>query len=248
MYKVMIIDDEPWTIVDIENTFALNDMGFEIIDSFRTPQKALPAIVLKKPDLVITDIRMPGMTGLELMQKVRQQKINCEFIIVSGYSDFSYAKEAIAYGVIGYCLKPLNPEETSLCLKRALEILDKKKTPSEFPKYVDDHFEKILNYMNTHFPEKLTLKSLAAEFDLNPNYCCSLFTKYLGKTFSQYLTELRINEAKSLLKNSAYSLEQVADMVGYNDYFYFSKVFKKQCVYSPKKYRKIFCSVKEADQ
>ncbi|MFR1055792.1 MAG: response regulator [[Clostridium] scindens] len=69
MYKVIIIDDEPWTIVDIEQTFALDDMGFEIIDSFRTPQKALPAIVAKKPDLVITDIRMPGMTGLELMQK-----------------------------------------------------------------------------------------------------------------------------------------------------------------------------------
>ena len=65
MYKVIIIDDEPWTIVDIEQTFALDDMGFEIIDSFRTPQKALPAIVAKKPDLVITDIRMPGMTGLE---------------------------------------------------------------------------------------------------------------------------------------------------------------------------------------
>ncbi|MFQ8897142.1 MAG: response regulator [[Clostridium] scindens] len=69
MYKVIIIDDEPWTIVDIEQTFALDDMGFEIIDSFRTPQKALPAIVAKKPDLVITDIRMPGMTGLELMQR-----------------------------------------------------------------------------------------------------------------------------------------------------------------------------------
>ena len=86
MYKVIIIDDEPWTIVDIEQTFALDDMGFEIIDSFRTPQKALPAIVAKKPDLVITDIRMPGMTGLELMQKVRQQHISCEFIVVSGYS------------------------------------------------------------------------------------------------------------------------------------------------------------------
>lgn len=75
----------------------------------------------KKPDLVITDIRMPGMTGLELMQKVRQQHISCEFIVVSGYSDFSYAKEAIAYGVAGYCLKPLNPDEAALCLKRVRE-------------------------------------------------------------------------------------------------------------------------------
>ena len=67
MYTVMIIDDEPWTIIDIENTFALDEMGFEIIDSFRTPLKALPAIIAKKPDLIITDIRMPGINGLELM-------------------------------------------------------------------------------------------------------------------------------------------------------------------------------------
>lgn len=56
MYKAIIIDDEPWTIIDIEKTFSLEDMGFEIVGSYRTPQKALPAIISKKPDLVITDI------------------------------------------------------------------------------------------------------------------------------------------------------------------------------------------------
>lgn len=81
MYKAIIIDDEPWTIIDIEKTFSLEDMGFEIVGSYRTPQKALPAIISKKPDLVITDIRMPGMTGMELIKSVRSQKINCEFII-----------------------------------------------------------------------------------------------------------------------------------------------------------------------
>ena len=73
MYKTIIVDDEPWTIIDIEKTFCLDTMGFEIIGSYRTPQKALPAIVSKKPDLVITDIRMPGMTGLELIKSVREQ-------------------------------------------------------------------------------------------------------------------------------------------------------------------------------
>nr|WP_276508332.1 helix-turn-helix domain-containing protein [[Clostridium] scindens] len=102
--------------------------------------------------------------------------------------------------------------------------------------------------MNTHFSEKVTLKSLAAEFDMNPNYCCSLFAKYLDKTFSQHLTQLRINEAQSLLRNSSYSLEQVASLVGYSDYFYFSKVFKKQCTYSPKEYRKLFSATKESSQ
>lgn len=245
MYKAIIIDDEPWTIIDIEKTFALNDMGFEIAGSFRSPLKALPAIVSKKPDLIITDIRMPGMTGLELMQKVRAQNIHCAFIVVSGYSDFMYAKEAISYGVSGYCLKPLNPEETSLCLKRVKEQLDERTDAPAATQYFDHTFDTMLNYMNTHFSEKLTLKSLADNFDLNPNYCCSLFTKYLGKTFSQYLTELRINEAQSLLRTTNYSLEQIASLTGYSDYFYFSKVFKKQCTYSPKEYRKLFHTAKD---
>lgn len=247
MYKAIIIDDEPWTILDIEQTFALKDMGFEIIGSFRSPLKALPAIMSKKPELIITDIRMPGMTGLELIQKVRAQHLNCEFIIVSGYNDFAYAKEAIAYGVTGYCLKPLDPAETAACLERARTALNRCSVlPSDSP-YIDDTFERILNHMNTHFPEKLSLKSLAAAFDLNPNYCCTLFTKYLGKTFSQHLTELRITEAQSLLKTTAHSLEKIAQMVGYNDYFYFSKVFKKHCSYSPKEYRRQFYNIKESD-
>lgn len=172
MYKAIIIDDEPWTIIDIEKTFSLEDMGFEIVGSYRTPQKALPAIISKKPDLVITDIRMPGMTGMELIKSVRSQKINCEFIIVSGHSDFSYAQEAISYGVAGYCLKPLDPHETSEALNRAKNHLDSRKTITPEPSYLDDNFEGLRNYIITHFSEKLTLKSLAAEFNMNPNYCC----------------------------------------------------------------------------
>ena len=225
MYKAIIIDDEPWTIIDIEKTFSLEDMGFEIVGSYRTPQKALPAIISKKPDLVITDIRMPGMTGMELIKSVRNQKINCEFIIVSGHSDFSYAQEAISYGVAGYCLKPLDPHETSEALNRAKNHLDSRKTITPEQSYHDDKFEELQNY------------SLAAEFNMNPNFCCSLFTKYLGQTFSAYLTELRITEAQNLLHNSNYSLEEIASLVGFKDYFYFSKVFKKYCKYSPKEYR-----------
>lgn len=102
-------------------------MGFEIIGSYRTPQKAL-LLLFSKPDLVITDIRMPGMTGLELVKSVREQNVNCEFIIVSGHSDFSYAQEAISYGVAGYCLKPLEPQETAEALNRAKRYLNSRKT------------------------------------------------------------------------------------------------------------------------
>ena len=196
MYKAIIVDDEPWTIIDIEKTFCLEDMGFEIIGSYRTPQKALPAIVSKKPDLVITDIRMPGMTGLELIKSVREQNVNCEFIIVSGHSDFSYAQEAISYGVAGYCLKPLEPQKTAEALNRAKRHLDSRKTTAPELSYLDDNFESLRNYMITHFSEKLTLKSLAAEFNMNPNYCCSLFTKYSGRHFQLILQNSELQKRR----------------------------------------------------
>lgn len=245
MYDVIIIDDEPWTIIDIERTFSLENMGFKIAGSYRSPLKALPAIVQTKPDLIITDIRMSGMSGIELMKKVREHKIQCEFIVVSGYSEFAYAQSAITYGACGYCLKPLNPEDAMECLNRAKAALDKKNSkPVPAPlapadELLDNNFEKFLNYMNVHFSEHLTLKELAAAFHMNPNYCCSLFTKYTGKTFSRYLTDLRTEEARDLLTKSDHSLEEIASLVGFKDYFYFSKVFKKSCGYSPKEYRKI---------
>ena len=238
MYKAIIIDDEPWTIIDIEKTFSLEDMGFEIVGSYRTPQKALPAIISKKTRTWLLQIsECPEWQEWNSSKVSVIRRLNCEFIIVSGHSDFSYAQEAISYGVAGYCLKPLDPHETSEALNRAKNHLDSRKTITPEPSYLDDNFEGLRNYIITHFSEKLTLKSLAAEFNMNPNYCCSLFTKYLGQTFSAYLTELRITEAQNLLHNSDYSLEEIASLVGFKDYFYFSKVFKKYCKYSPKEYR-----------
>lgn len=254
MYKVVIIDDEPWTIIDIERTFCLEDMGFTIAGSYRSPQKALPAIIQIRPDLVITDIRMSGMTGIDLMKKVREQHIQCEFIVVSGYSEFTYAQAAITYGACGYCLKPLNPGDALDCLNRAKISLDKRNTkvsPAPLPSakdVLDNNFETFLNYINVHFSEHLTLKELASMFHMNPNYCCSLFTKYTGKTFSQYLTDLRTDEAQILLTETDHSLEEIASLVGFKDYFYFSKVFKKKCGYSPKEYRKIMIRQIGGDQ
>ena len=84
--------------------------------------------------------------------------------------------------------------------------------------------------MITHFSEKLTLKSLAAEFNMNPNYCCSLFTKYLGQTFSAYLTELRITEAQNLLHNSDYSLEEIAPWLVLKITFILAKYLKNTVI------------------
>lgn len=251
MYKVIIIDDEPWTIIDIEQTLPLEELGFKITGSFRDPLTALTAIAKDKPDLIITDIRMPEMSGIELMQKLRDQKLLCEIIIISGYGQFEYAQKAIQYGAVGYCLKPLNPKDAYETLTLAKNRLDQRYNTA-FQKSLEepkpgiedaqlsiDNFDQMINYIQTHFSEKLTLKQLAAQFYLNPNYCCLLFNKYKNMTFSQFLTNLRVEEAKKLLDNTSYPLDKISSLVGFPDYFYFSKVFKKYINLSPKDYRKM---------
>ena len=251
MYSAIIIDDEPWTIIDIEQTLPMEELGFRITNSFKDPKTALVYIITQKPDLIITDIRMPNMTGIELMQKIREQNITSEIIIISGYGEFEYAKKAIQFGATGYCLKPLNPKEAYEILKLAKERLDKRKqeincnADNATVEVSADNFDQMINYIDTHFSETMTLKSLANKFYLNPNYCCSLFTKYKNMTFSQYLTNIRLAEAKKLLESSSYSLEDISSLVGFHDYFYFSNVFKKYCNLSPKEYRK---SLKESKQ
>jgi YesN/AraC family two-component response regulator len=96
----------------------------------------------------------------------------------------------------------------------------------------------MVKYIDKHYSSKLYLKDLSAKFFLNQVYCCQLFKKNLGKTFSEYVTELRINKACELLKHTEMSVEEVALRVGIMDYYYFNKVFKKQCGITPAKYRK----------
>ena len=120
MYKAIIIDDEPWTIIDIEKTFSLEDMGFEIVGSYRTPQKALPAIISKKPDLVITDIRMPGMNGYEATRAIRalerSDAVGIPIIAMTANAMNKDRAESLKAGMNEHIGKPFDPE----ALKRLL--------------------------------------------------------------------------------------------------------------------------------
>lgn len=479
MYKVMIVDDEPWAIKGIRNAFDWDKYGFEIIGQFKSAYTAWDAIKANEPDLVFTDIRMPEISGLDLMKRAKVEGMDIEFVIVSGYAEFEYAQEALRYGALDYFLKPLDidkadpfiaklamhfsrrstarnqllldaltsanegeiktflplPDDAAVynyqvlsiyfegehknmrnllslegkpvhvveveagarkmlvvlmtehrdCLEglsdkwvlnktgihvmgvssisnqlkhisklikeadlsasqvfleeaggvvhyepklhlvkpcideihhilqgdqfddaeayikglqayfrdhhlgmsevvylwnQAVGILIKayseelKDMELEFLNYSEikerfEHFEslcsflhevldsirigngrsvqegdiqscfnRMVHYINHHFEQKLYLKDLSAQFFINQVYCCQLFRKNLGKTFSEYVSELRIKKARELLKRTDLSIEEVAIKAGYVDYYYFNKVFKKHCGMTPTKFRK----------
>ncbi|MEC0227033.1 response regulator [Paenibacillus alba] len=477
MYSVIIVDDEPWAIKGIRNAFNWQQYGFEIIGQFTSAHKAIKFISEESPDLVFTDIRMPEISGLDLMRMTKEMGLDVDYVVVSGFAEFAYAQEAIRYGALDYCLKPLDidladplieklalhfskkrslrnnlilealtaPDKSDL--KRLTPFFDR--TPDEYLRVVivysdsekkggqaikfgdiehtlevefgsrktlyilksdkrseldiqldaaiftgsniksigissistnydqmaklikesdlaasqtflneekgifeyepklslvnpfidgiassmkekkfedmDDiiqkmkvffsfhhlgmgevvylwnqvvsslvgtyyeelkdmeldflnyselkerfenfeslcsflhdifnylkqlnsqsmhesdknaYFTQMVKYIDNHYQDELYLKDLSVKFLINQVYCCQLFKKVLGKTFSGYVTDLRIKKACELLKNTELSIEEVATKVGYFDYYYFNKVFKKQCGITPTKFRK----------
>ncbi len=103
---------------------------------------------------------------------------------------------------------------------------------------VNSKFFEMLHYMEKNYAKELYLKELCNQFYINMSYCCVLFQKYKNMTFSQYLTDVRINKACKLLKCNGITVSEACEMVGYKDYFYFNKVFKKKTGYTPSEYRK----------
>lgn len=269
MYRVLIVDDEPWALVVTRKVFNWEQNGFEIIAETTSPKKAMDIICKQQPDVVFTDIRMPNIDGIELIKAIRQKEIDTEFIIVSGFAEFSYAQEAIRNGALDYCLKPMDPAKSDELLKKVYSHLENKRSLRNnevlealmsnsgqssvlLEKQIikmngtvlrdyeaNSSFTELVNYICENYHRELYLKDLAAKFYINQFYCCELFRKFLGKTFSDFIAGLRTEKACELMKCKALSIEKVAEMVGYNDYYYFNKVFKKYYGTSPAKYRKI---------
>ncbi|TVQ21256.1 MAG: response regulator [Spirochaetaceae bacterium] len=118
MYRVLIVDDEAWVVESLTRTIPWTDEGFEVVATAESGDAALAAIKRLSPDLALVDIRMPGMSGLDLVRESRTRGHRCEFIMVSGYAEFAYAQRALQYGVTAYCLKPVEADELVTILRR----------------------------------------------------------------------------------------------------------------------------------
>ena len=248
MYKVIFVDDEPWVMIDIIHSIPWKDTGFEVFGYYDKSTQAFEQILQHKPDLVFTDIRMPVWDGFELIKRCREAGCESEFIILSSYSDFQLAKQAIRSNVLDYCLKPVNPGVMIELLEEMRSLLDDKNTElSELSDMEEDtskqaeaheHFDAMLDFIKENYHNKLTMTHLAQHFHYNKNYICHLFKKHANTTFNTYLTSLRINEAKRLLRDGNLSQGDIAAMAGFSDYHYFNRVFKAECGITPFQYQK----------
>ena len=127
MYKVILVDDEIWSLEGLAASFEWEENGFRVIGKYTESLEAIAHIKEECPDVVFTDIRMPDMTGLEMMKEIRETNQDTEFIVVSGYAQFEYAREAVRQGAFDYNLKPIDLEEADELLKRLKKRLNYKR-------------------------------------------------------------------------------------------------------------------------
>lgn len=203
--------------------------GAEALDMFRKLQ----------PDCVITDIRMPRMNGLELVEAIQVLDPDCRFVILSGHDEFEFARRAMRFGVKYYLLKPFDEDELAEIICRIRE----EKRPTFEASTGNADVDAILVYLEGHFRKRDLSISWISEnlVFMNPDYLGRLFHQYAGQSFRARLTEIRIAKAKILLEENAdITLPQLADAVGFPpDGSYLSCQFKKVCGMTISEFRRI---------
>lgn len=247
MKQVLLVDDERTVLESISKNVNWHSCGVTLSGVCKNAFEALEAIKNQHPDIVITDIKMPVMDGLELIHKVREFDNHVEFIILSGYGEFELAKKAMKEGVRHFLLKPCSEEEIREAVGGALKDLDTKSRLRESIAVQEellgdprDFIDIILDYVKSHYAdEDLNLKWIAKELVfLNEDYVSKCFLRRTGSKFTSYLNRTRVEEARRLLDSTTVSCEAVARVVGYgNNPKYFAKVFKKYTGYTPKEYK-----------
>ncbi len=238
MYKVVIIDDEPIIVTGLTKMLPWERYGCEVTGTAANGLEGLSVIREKKPDIVISDIYMPRMDGLSMAAALKSEFENMELTILTGYRDFELAQQAIKLGVARFVLKPSDMQELEEAISVMVNNLKKKGIEGE-PESAANSFivNKALEYMREHYQQKMTLKDVADNTYVSQWHLSKLLNRHTGQSFSELMNGIRIEEAKKLLKNPAYRVGGVADMVGFLDMAHFSRVFKKIVGVSANEYR-----------
>ena len=185
-YKVILVDDEAEVIDVIEQKIAWNELGFKVVGSATNGVKALELVEKTQPDVVITDIKMPYMDGLELSKRLNDDYRNIHIIIFTGFDEFEYAKEAVHLEVEEYMLKPINSDELTECLKRVKNSLDLEREEKLNVQKLENYFNDVLPILQTNLFVSLIEGRVDEEeyvkfvdsykIDLKgPFYCCVVF-------------------------------------------------------------------------
>lgn len=260
MYKVVIVENEKIVRKGLILTIDWQEMDAIIVGEAANGTEGINTILDKKPDIVITDIRMPEMDGLEMIQHLQKQNVNPAFIVVSGYSEFEYAQKAIRLGVVDFLLKPIDEIDLKNCVENIKMRITKKKDNEKivqkisemnessymlFEKYIQNYnfdsatdiISKASHYIENNLAHEISITEISNHLNVSDGHLSRSFKKNTGYTVLEYITLLRIKKAVLILQLPTTRISEVASAVGFNDPKYFSHIFRKYVGITPTDFR-----------
>jgi two-component system response regulator YesN len=239
MFRAYFVDDEPLVLKEFINNPLFAACGYQVVGFATNPFNAIKEIKKLLPDVVFTDLKMPECSGVDLVEALRDKDARCEFVIISAHPDFIESRRFFLLGGFNYLLKPVSDHELQQLLGKLTARLAGKKAGAD--KIAADtsstELNEIISYLKENITAKHTLELLCEKYHLSNTYICQLFANYLGTTFVAFMTKLRMEEAARLLKETTGDVKDIANLCGYNDYFYFCRVFRKHHLCTPTELR-----------
>lgn len=246
MLKVLLVEDEDLIRRGLRFQMDWTAAGCVVAGEAGSGEEGLEKIKALRPDVVVTDVRMRDMDGLEMLERGLEL---CPFdaIVVSGYGEFDYAQQAIRLGVVEYLLKPVDFNDLQRCIQKIVARRQRDSQgqsqgqPGEPLLKIDPgavtnrYAAEMLQYILEHYAERISITDLSQKLNVSCTHLNAKFKAEVGYTFHDFLNHYRISRAVELQKQGNLKLYEIAEMVGFSDYKYFNKVYKKYVGYPPNK-------------
>lgn len=244
MLKVLIVDDEEVVRQGIRLGVDWNSLGCTVVGEAANGEEGLAAARQLAPELIITDVRMPRMDGIEMMQRLREEGCTAHVIVLTAYNEFDYARSALRFGAADYLLKPFRDQELVAAILRVRQSQDgRTEAPgAQLPQLPggdkSKYVQRTLEYVAGHYGDTdINITTIARSIGISEGHLSHVFKKETSYTALGYLTLYRIHMARRLLADCRYKVYEVAGMVGYRDVAYFGSTFKKLTGLSPSEYQ-----------
>ncbi|MEN6338987.1 MAG: response regulator [Clostridiaceae bacterium] len=252
MHSVVIIEDSFPLRQGMILTFDWRALNCYVAGEADNGEDGLRLICEINPEIVITDIRMPGMDGLDMIEEMRKSGGDAVCIVISAYGEFDYAQRAIRFGVSEFLVKPFEMSELNNALKNAvrraeqirhMRQIEEKKVMLYGDFLAEDgdikgkYAEQAVNYIKAHFAESIGICDIALALSMSESHLSRVFKESMGYTLGEYLVNYRISVACELLRDGNLRVSEAASKVGYGDQRYFSVVFRRIVGMTPNDYR-----------
>jgi len=239
MYKLIIVDDEKKILEGIANIFPWNSIGFEVEAVFTNGRQALNYLATHPVNVVMTDIRMPEMNGLEMIRELEKNE-HLKIILFSSFQNYEYFRSAIKYRVTDYLLKPIKYDELLNCFMDVRKTLDSEKNTETVEEPPKGYYDKVVTTVKKYVVENYqnaSLEKASILVSLSSSYLSKIFKEHSGVGFAEFLMKVRMEKAREFLGDIHYKSYEIANRVGYDNPKNFSRAFRSFYNMSPTEYR-----------